>query len=104
MTRTYKVPGVYKPGTHLKHESRLMTGVAGFAGFVDPRGKQGGAETPPLFNKLSATGRADDSQFDEPLVLHRKYDFVARFKSGPRSYLLDAVSGFFLNGGARCYV
>src|SRR6266571_4740145 len=104
MTQTYTVPGVYKQDILLKAQSGLMTGIAGFVGFADPPGKNGGVESPPLFNKLVSRSSAGDTAFNNPLALLRKDDFFARVKSGPRSYLRDAVSGFFLNGGALCYV
>jgi phage tail sheath protein FI len=103
MTQTYNVPGVYKQDVFLRAQSGLMTGIAGFVGFCDPPGKAGDVESSALFNKL-VTGSAGDAAFKEPLALLRKDDFLARVKSGTRSYLADTVSGFFLNGGALCYV
>jgi phage tail sheath protein FI len=87
MVRTYRTrtPGVYREEVFLKSETTLPTGVAGFVGFAD-EGTQGG---PPLHT---------------PVVLHRKDEFVSTFNSRPESYLGDAISGFFDNGGVRCYV
>ena len=39
-----------------------------------------------------------------PVVLHRKEEFATYFVSRPESYLADAITGFFDNGGVRCYV
>lgn len=104
MTQTYNVPGVYKQEILLKAQAGLMTGIAGFVGFADPPGKEGGVSSPVQFNKLVTTDSSGYLAFSTPLALLRKDDFFARVKSGPRSYLADAVSGFFLNGGSLCYV
>jgi uncharacterized protein len=82
---TYKSPGVYRQEVFLKPKGALPTGVPGFVGFAN---EASGGETPPNL----------------PVGLHRKEEFVARFKNAPKSYLLDAVNGFFDNGGAYCYV
>lgn len=39
-----------------------------------------------------------------PVVLHRKADFDTKFVARSDAYLADAVTAFFGNGGARCYV
>jgi uncharacterized protein len=85
MASSYKTPGVYREEVFLKPETTLRTGVAGFVGFAD-ESNQGG---PPL---------------NTPVVLHRKDEFASTFNSRPESYLGDAISGFFDNGGVRCYV
>ena len=41
---------------------------------------------------------------NEPIVLHRQADFDAKFVARQDAYLADAVTAFFGNGGARCYV
>jgi uncharacterized protein len=76
---TYKTPGVYLESVFLKPEARLVTGVPGFVGFAGD-----------VVNK--------------PISLHRKDEFKAAFTVRPESFLVDAVSGFFDNGGTRCYV
>jgi uncharacterized protein len=85
MTRTYKTPGVYLEDVFVKPAAQLPTGVAGFVGFAD---------------SLSAGGPALNS----PVALHRKEDFTVLFSSRADSYLNEAVTGFFGNGGVRCYV
>jgi phage tail sheath protein FI len=85
MTPIHKTPGVYREEIFLKSEARLPTGVPGFIGFADA-GSQGGPD------------------FNQPVALHRKEDFAARFGSRPESYLAEVVNGFFDNGGVRCYV
>jgi len=50
------------------------------------------------------------TQLSEPVPLNRKSEFDALFESKPGphlpagGYLAEALNGFFLNGGARCYV
>jgi uncharacterized protein len=85
MASIYKTPGVYREEIFLKPEARLPTGVPGFVGFAD-EGSRGG----PAFNT--------------PVALHRKEDFATAFSSRPESFLAEVVTGFFDNGGARCYV
>jgi phage tail sheath protein FI len=85
MTPIYKTPGVYREEIFLKPEARLPTAVPGFVGFTDARTPAG-----PAFNL--------------PVALHRKEEFVALFVARPDSYLAEAVTGFFDNGGLRCYV
>src|SRR5262245_18018517 len=86
MAPLYKTPGVYRQEIFLKPEARLPTGVPGFVGFADEAPPPGG----PAFNT--------------PVALHRKEEFAAHFGSRPESYLADAITGFFDNGGVRCYV
>jgi phage tail sheath protein FI len=69
----------------LTPEVKLPTGVPGFIGFADGRIKAG-------------------VNINVPLAVHRKEEFVTQPNSPPTSYLADAVSGFFQNGGVRCYV
>ncbi len=93
MERVYQSPGVYRPAEELvfKSSPQLLTGVPGFVGFIDANSK--------LVTRLSA-----------PVMLNRQSEFDALFKSQPGphlpdgGYLAEAVNGFFLNGGARCYV
>jgi phage tail sheath protein FI len=85
MATIYKTPGVYREEIFLKPEARLPTGVPGFVGFAD-EGAQGGPD------------------FNQPVALHRKEEFAARFGARPESYLAEVVTGFFDNGGVRCYV
>jgi len=85
MAPIYKTPGVYRQEIFLKPEARLPTGVPGFVGFAD-MGSQGGPEV------------------NTPVVLHRKEEFATHFGSRRESYLADAITGFFDNGGVRCYV
>jgi phage tail sheath protein FI len=86
MAPRYKTPGVYRQEIFLKPETRLPTGVPGFVGFAD-------AAPPP-----------DGPAFNTPVALHRKEEFAAHFGPRPESYLADAITGFFDNGGVRCYV
>ena len=93
MSSIYKVPGVYAREVVLKPPPRLETGIPGFVGYVVPQTSGGTSATTPAM----------------PVALNRRADFDTLFgkltQSGrPESYLADAVSGFFLNGGARCYV
>src|SRR5712692_7074405 len=85
MAPSYKTPGVYREEIFLKPETQLPTGLPGFVGFADVVSPEG-----PNFNV--------------PVPLHRKEDFTTRFSSRPESYLADAITGFFDNGGIRCYV
>ena len=86
MRSNYQTPGVYREETVLKSAPQLQTGVPGFVGFV---------------NAKSAGGLVN-----EPLALNRKSDFDTLFqdKLAPGNFLAEAVNGFFLNGGVRCYV
>lgn len=85
MALIYKTPGVYREEIFLKPETRLPTGVPGFIGFAD-------------------AGSQELVGFNKPVPLHRKEEFAARFGSRTESYLAEVVTGFFDNGGVRCYV
>jgi phage tail sheath protein FI len=76
---TYRSPGVYLEAVFLKPEARLVTGVPAFIGF-------GGGVV------------------NTPVSFHRKEEFGTFFTARPESFLSDAVTGFFDNGGTRCYV
>jgi len=82
---TYQSPGVYREEVFLKPKATLPTGVPGFVGFAIPQ---------------------DDASFNVAVALHRKEEFAAKVKSlqPDKSYLEDAVIGFFDNGGISCYV
>src|ERR671914_230342 len=81
MEAVYKAPGVYREEEFLKLEPKLPTGVAGFVGFAKP--------IDPI---------------ERPVALHHREDFALKYKADEKSCLAEAVSGFFVNGGARCYV
>jgi phage tail sheath protein FI len=81
MASSYKTPGVYREDVFVRPAARLPTGVPGFVGFG--QAKEGGTS---------------------PVLLHRAEDLAVRFEPGADSYLADAVTGFFANGGERCYV
>jgi phage tail sheath protein FI len=85
MSSNYLTPGVYREESVLKSATQLQTGVPGFVGFV----KSGSSDV-----------------LKGPVSLSRKSDFDTLFEGqlAAGSYLGDAVNGFFLNGGARCYV
>jgi phage tail sheath protein FI len=85
MTRTYQTPGVYTEDVFFKPAARLPTGVVGFVGFANA-----GAQSAVPFNS--------------PVALHRKDEFAISFGSRPESYLSECVTGFFENGGVRCYI
>jgi uncharacterized protein len=85
MPQTYKSPGVYREEVLVKPAPVLQTGVPGFIGFAD----------------LAAGDTTDTSK---PVLLNRKDDFAVHFVSRAESFLLDAVNGFFDNGGDHCYV
>jgi phage tail sheath protein FI len=85
MAQIYKTPGVYREDVFLKPETKLPTGIVGFVGFTD-------------------SGSQGDVPFNSPVALHRKEEFAIRFKSRAESYLSECVTGFFENGGGRCYV
>ena len=38
------------------------------------------------------------------IALHHREDFTLYFEADGQGYLAEAVSGFFANGGVRCYV
>jgi hypothetical protein len=93
MQHAYQTPGVYRPAEDvvLKSAAQLQTGVPGFVGFIDARSD--------LVSRLS-----------KPKPLNRKNEFDALFENKPGNhlpasgFLAEAVNGFFLNGGTRCYV
>lgn len=85
MATNYKTPGVYREEIFLKPAATLPTGVPGFVGFADE-----------IIN--------GETPFNAPVALHRKEEFTARFGIRPESFLNDAITGFFDNGGVRCYV
>jgi phage tail sheath protein FI len=85
MSQIVKAPGVYREDVFLKPETTLPTGVVGFVGFCD-------------------SGNVGDVPLNQPVTLHRKEEFAIRFHSRAESYLAESVTGFFENGGARCYV
>lgn len=85
-----QAPGVYKSEVFLPLASRLRTGVPGFVGFV---------------RELDEDKRAAaNAVFSKPIALHRKDEFESAFAGFSEGYLADAVTGFFLNEGSRCYV
>lgn len=86
MQSNYQTPGVYKRESVLASAAQLQTGVPGFVGLI----KKG-----EFAEQLSA-----------PVSLSRKCEFDALFDDHlvVGSYLNEAVNGFFLNGGTRCYV
>jgi phage tail sheath protein FI len=81
----YRTPGVYREDVIPRLAPQLQTGVPGFLGFVNSEAAE---------------------RFPEPVLLNRNNEFDVRFGNdlAPGSYLADAVHGFFLNGGSRCYV
>jgi phage tail sheath protein FI len=87
MNFNYRVPGVYREELVIAPAPRLPTGVPGFVGFAEPR-----------------AGRAGQAAFYRPVALRREGEFEAEFTPAPGSYLAAVLTGFFLNGGVRCYV
>jgi phage tail sheath protein FI len=85
MSSNYLTPGVYREESVLKSATQLQTGVPGFVGFVKSN---------------------SSDLLKEPVSLNRKSEFDTLFgdQLAAGSYLGEAVNGFFLNGGARCYV
>ncbi|HEY9231222.1 MAG TPA: phage tail sheath subtilisin-like domain-containing protein [Blastocatellia bacterium] len=88
-----KAPGVYVREVLLQPDSGLPTAVPAFIGFA--------------YGAVVGQAQLLNRAFE----LHRKDEFDARFNSLyddtkrlPGSYLADAVAGFFLNGGRRCFV
>jgi uncharacterized protein len=81
----YPIPGVYREDVYVRPAAPLPTGVPGFVGF--------GPAT-------DAFGKATD----QPILLHRAEELAVGGASSAQSYLADAVAGFFMNGGIRCYV
>jgi uncharacterized protein len=92
MALRYLSPGVYPEPNFLKPQAKLETGVPGFVGFADAAP----AERAPMGQPPVPT--------NTPVALHRKEEFDAKFKGRPDSFLAEAVTGFFDNGGVRCYV
>ena len=85
MSTTYNIPGVYRQEVFAKAPPVLQTGVPGFIGFAG----------------AAAGGSA---AINQPVSLNRKEEFAAQFSSMPGSFLADAITGFFDNGGVKCYV
>lgn len=91
MAIAYRTPGVYREEVFLRPPEALPTGVPGFVGFALPvPGARALAKTPLLLNRAE--------EFGENLRV------PAAGEGGPDFYLADAVSGFFANGGRRCFV
>jgi len=84
MVAAYRTPGVYREEVFVRDAVGLVTGVPAFIGFAD----------------APAGGKAPDV----PVALSRYEDLSASFAAQAGSYLDAAVAGFFLNGGAQCYV
>ena len=102
MRLNYEVPGVYRQDFFLRPEVGLPTGIPGFVGFADAASyDEKGVVTwgKPAFNQAVELHRKDDFEGK-----FRSHQFAADSGSERLSYLADAVNGFFLNGGARCYV
>jgi uncharacterized protein len=75
----YKSPGVYREDVYIRPIDALPTGIPGFVGF----------------------GRMIDGG---PVALSRAEDLTKGVAPDADSWLPDAVTGFFANGGVRCYV
>ncbi|HEV2705501.1 MAG TPA: phage tail sheath subtilisin-like domain-containing protein [Pyrinomonadaceae bacterium] len=86
MSANYKTPGVYRSEIFLRPEEPFQTGVPAFVGFADV---------------VPAAGQTPSRQ---PVMLFRKEEFAAKFKTPQDAYLAEAVRGFFSNGGTRCYI
>ncbi|MGI0484852.1 phage tail sheath family protein [Pantanalinema rosaneae CENA516] len=90
----YQTPGVYLEKVPQPQGTQLPTGIPGFVGFA-PESIEGGIQN------LDA---------NTPRVLSRKQEFNPNgmdqldATGNPISYLSAAISGFFDNGGTRCYV
>jgi hypothetical protein len=95
----YKVPGVYTQDVVIRPGPGLLTGVPGFIGFLDPRGRGD-----VLFQRPAASGQGAAPGLYKPVALQRRDEFTTLFESGPSGYLTDVITAFFMNGGARCYV
>lgn len=87
----HRVPGVRYQAVVQAVPARLRTGVPGFVGF---------AGSPPDPQDAGKPLTAPD----RPVALQRKEEFARAFVSRKKSFLADAVAGFFDNGGERCYV
>ena len=82
MAATGQTPGVYREDVFLQPATGLPTGIAGFVGLA------------------AVTGAAVPA----PILLHRKEELVGALPCPPDGYLGAAITGFFANGGRRCYV
>jgi uncharacterized protein len=89
MALSYQTPGVYREEEFLKPEALLPTGIPGFVGLAKSRLDSNDMALSP--NSL-------------PVALHHQDDFGIYFENADGSYLAEAIRGFFLNGGIRCYV
>ena len=85
MPQAFGSPGVYRQEVVMRPPPVLETGVPAFVGIAGP---------PP----------GGTARFNVPLALYHKEDFAGLFAPATRSFLADAVAGFFDNGGSRCYV
>lgn len=79
MALAYRIPGVYREDVYIRPIEPLPTGIPGFVGF----------------------GRMIDGG---PVALSRAEDLAKSVAPDADSWLPDAVTGFFGNGGLRCYV
>ena len=79
-----KTPGVYRKESFRQPEAKLPTGIPGFVGFFQAKPSE------------------KDFPINTPRALHRQEEFSEKFIA--QGYLLEAVTGFFANGGTRCYV
>jgi len=82
MAASYQIPGVYREDVFLRPATGLPTGIPGFVGLA------------ALPGQSSAT----------PVMLHRKEELASALPIASESYLGAAITGFFENGGSRCYV
>lgn len=91
MATSYQSPGVYiiEENRGPRPISGVATAVAAFVGFTKRAGKTEGSND--LLNK--------------PQLITNWSQFVDQFGGFTQdAYLPDAVHGYFLNGGSRCYV
>lgn len=79
-----KTPGVYRKESFRQPEAKLPTGIPGFVGFFQAKPSE------------------KDFPVNTPRALHHQEEFSENFTAP--GYLLEAVTGFFANGGTRCYV
>jgi hypothetical protein len=84
MAIAYKTPGVYREESFRQPEAKLPTGIPGFVGFFQAKPSE------------------KDFPVNTPRALHHQEEFSEKFIA--QGYLLEAVTGFFANGGTRCYV
>ncbi len=82
MAASYYSPGVYREEIFVRPAAVLPTGIPGFVGLA----------------------QVQDPATATPALLHRKEEFANVFASPDNSYLAAAVTGFFENGGSRCYL